>query len=325
LKISEALGSFFAHHLRRKSDGTREWYAGRLGVPGERLREGCLLDWFGGERDIRSVTLAELNDWFTALSERRYRWRDHPFTPEANVGLSSATLHGYGRAVKTFWRFCGRSQIVTSDPTAFLELPPLPELPPVEVTDNEIRLLIRSREQHAESKLIYRRDLAIIRFLAFTGVRVGGLAGLRMHDLNLRQRWAQVREKGRGGQQKARFVVFDSGTSAIVRDYLVLSQRQSATDYVFLSDDRRPLTTAGVRCMLRSASEKAGLDRVVTPHMFRHRFAMEVLRRGGDVKFAQEFLGHEDVKTTMVYLRFRPETLRVEYDKLFGDRRDVWE
>jgi integrase/recombinase XerD len=316
LKLSETLAAFFAHHLRRKAEGTRIWYGGRLGDPGGRLRPGCLLDWFGDDRDIDSISLSELNEWYTSLAQRSHRWRGHPFTPEANAGLSAETLHGYGRAVKTFFRWCGRMGYIHADPAAFLELPPTPDLPPFEVTEAEIAALVRVLDN--------TRDLVIVRLLAYTGMRVGGLVGLRLADVDLIQRVAMVREKGRGGQQKGRYVVFDRFTADLLRRYLKERPRLAGVETLLVSRRVGPLTAEGVRCMLRRASARAGLSRVVTPHMFRHYFAGEFIRRGGDVSVNQKVLGHSDIRTTLRYLRFQIGPIRDHYDRLFGGSGDDW-
>ena len=53
----------------------------------------------------------------------------------------------------------------------------------------------------------------------------------------------------------------------------------------------------------------------VHPHLLRHSIAVHLLRRGADIRHIQQFLGHEDLETTKVYLRLVPGQLREDHDK----------
>ncbi|MER3447455.1 MAG: integron integrase, partial [Candidatus Dadabacteria bacterium] len=52
---------------------------------------------------------------------------------------------------------------------------------------------------------------------------------------------------------------------------------------------------------VRAAAKRAGINKRVSCHTFRHSFATHLLQNGYDIRTVQELLGHKDVKTTMVY------------------------
>jgi len=72
----------------------------------------------------------------------------------------------------------------------------------------------------------------------------------------------------------------------------------TGTDGVLM---RYHLHETGVQKEIKRAAERAGVEKRVSPHTFRHSFATELLRMGYDIRTVQDMLGHADVGTTMIY------------------------
>lgn len=64
---------------------------------------------------------------------------------------------------------------------------------------------------------------------------------------------------------------------------------------------RHHLDESVLRKAVRAAAQKAGINKLIGPHTFRHSFATHMLENGYDIRTVQELLGHEDVSTTMIY------------------------
>lgn len=112
------------------------------------------------------------------------------------------------------------------------------------------------------------RNLAILRLLCATGIRVGELTSLKCED---RFQVDRLRIMGKGGSERIAFLILDEDR-ACLDTYMDIRQRLAPTsDFVFLNAHGNALSTEGVRRVLRKAAEAVGIDLPITPHMLRHR------------------------------------------------------
>lgn len=146
------------------------------------------------------------------------------------------------------------------------------------------------------------REKALIEFLVSTGCRLSEIAQLRAADLNLADRSVQVTGKG----DKDRVVYFSVRARLMVQEYIV--QRKGG-DGLFVSNKSpyEPLKPHAIQRIVRSLSERAGLEGRVHPHLLRHTFATHALNGGMDVTVIQRLLGHEDIATTQIYAELNEE------------------
>ena len=64
---------------------------------------------------------------------------------------------------------------------------------------------------------------------------------------------------------------------------------------------RHHVYETSIQKAVKFAAQKAGIQKHVTTHTFRHSFATRLLELGYDIRTIQELLGHKDIKTTMIY------------------------
>ncbi|MHA7283712.1 site-specific tyrosine recombinase XerD [Arthrobacter sp. TMS2-4] len=164
-----------------------------------------------------------------------------------------------------------------------------------------------------------RRDRALLEFLYSTGARISEAVGLDVDDVSVDDAAdgpAVVRLTGKGS--KERLVPVGSYAARAVDAYLVqgrpgLAAKGSGSPALFLNMRGGRLSRQSAWTILKTAAERAGVTREVSPHTLRHSFATHLLEGGADVRVVQELLGHASVTTTQVYTLVTADTLREVY------------
>ena len=146
------------------------------------------------------------------------------------------------------------------------------------------------------------RDTAIMLFLLSTGARVAEVCDLLIRDIDFASRRVTLHGKG----NKTRLVGVGKMAWRYLKIYLSQDERE-ATDAVFLSERGRKasdgMTRNGVFQLIERLKRAAGISSIrVSPHTFRHSFALRFLRAGGNVYTLMELLGHTSLTMSLRYL-----------------------
>lgn len=295
MKLVQARELFVASKVGVRSPATVQWY---------RQYTSSLVK-FLGEELIAGVSITDLRRWRASLTQRKNRYNDHPYRERKEGGISRVTLDNHIRASMTFFRWLVREGYLDTNPSSRLERPELGEEPPKAISLRHVNRLLQAAKQTSQPE----RDYAIVRILAATGIRRGGLTTLQISDVDLEKRRLYVCEKG----NKSRFVPFDEATSSAINAYLEI-RPETDEAALFLTNKETPLTGNAAYKMLRRLAQHAGVDRY-NPHAFRHFAAMQLIRNGADPKFVQLVMGHSSLKTTMIYVRWVEKELMKRYDE----------
>jgi integrase/recombinase XerC/integrase/recombinase XerD len=149
-----------------------------------------------------------------------------------------------------------------------------------------------------------RRDEALILLLLDTGARAAEVCGLKVGDFSIRDR--SVRVRGKGDTHRVLFLT--STTTRAILHYL-RDQRRGEDDPLFVSEKPscagEGLTPHGLGQVIKRVGAAAGIEGVrCSPHTFRHTFAVEFLRNGGDPLTLQSLYGHTSLEMTRRYVLF---------------------
>lgn len=213
--------------------------------------------------------------------------------------------------VKAFYNYLLLNDKIEQSPTELITTPkrsrPLPDVLSVE----EIEQIINSIPLDTPKG---KRDRAMLELLYSCGLRVSELTALRLSDLFFGEGY--IRVLGKGGKQR----LVPIGNVARERIMLYMDCRESKSakdkDILFLNNRGKALTRVMLFTIIREAVARAGIDKTVSPHTFRHSFATHLLAGGASIRQVQEMLGHESIETTEIYTHLDTSRLRETVEKI---------
>jgi integrase/recombinase XerD len=223
-------------------------------------------------------------------------------------GLSTASQSRMLSGIKSFFTFCTAENLVNADPTFLLDSPKLKRSLPDFLTFDEIEKIIAAIDL---SKPEGERNRAMLETLYSCGLRVSELVNLRIScfypDLGF------VRVTGKG--DKERLVPIGKAAIRFINIYkknnrVHIPVKAGQEDMLFLNRRGSGLTRVMVFLVIKELVRKAGIQKKVSPHTFRHSFATHLVEGGADLRAVQEMLGHESITTTEIYTHLDREYLR---------------
>lgn len=153
------------------------------------------------------------------------------------------------------------------------------------------------------------RDIAVLELLFATGMRVSEIACLSCEQVNLAQNIIQV--KGKGNKERIVPICAEEVKKSL-QNYLRLRDKEATVDSFFINRLGRTLSAQSIRFMVRKHAESAGVKLHITPHMFRHTMATQLLNEGMDIRYIQDILGHSSITTTQIYAHVSDKSKRKE-------------
>ncbi len=155
------------------------------------------------------------------------------------------------------------------------------------------------------NQLDNKKHKLLISLIYSAGLRRSEAQSLKIKDINLRAGQLFIQEaKGR----KDRLTLLSGKLKSLLHDYIEEYKPQT---YLFKGD--KPgvkYSFTSMSNVLKGAAKSAGIRRRIHLHMLRHSFATHSLEQGTDIRFVQELLGHNNLKTTQRYTHLTDITLR---------------
>lgn len=215
-------------------------------------------------------------------------------------------------AVRGFYKFLCREQIIEKDPSKAIDLPRSPLRLPDVISVPQIKKLLDAPDEGTPTGM---RDGAMLELLYASGLRVSELVNLKTIDVNLEAGFVRVFGKG----SRERVIPFGSYAINRIEKYKSEAKhfflKDGQSDFLFLGKRGKPMTRQGFWKILKAYCLKTGMMPSISPHTFRHSFATHLLEGGADLRAVQIMLGHSDISTTQIYTHVSRDHLRNVHTK----------
>lgn len=221
-----------------------------------------------------------------------------------NYNLQNASVARNLSTLRSFYKFLNEQKGVMENPFVYIKNPKIGKRIPDFMFYDEVDRLLESIDPSSPMGL---RNRTLFELLYACGLRVSEVATLRWSDVSIEERIVMITGKG----QKQRMVPFHKG----VARYLARLQENQVSEFVFVNQSKKPLTTRGIQYLLDQIAAKAEFQGKLHPHMLRHSFATHLLDNGCDLRTVQELLGHANLATTQIYTHISQERLKVVYEQ----------
>ena len=251
--------------------------------------------------DVSQVDHLTIREWLAVLHSAQKK--------KASIARKLAAL-------RTFFQFLVREEIVALNPAKLVSTPRLEKKLPKHLSIEEAIRFIETPDLETD---LGKRDRAMLELMYATGVRVAELTTLNLADVDFRNQLVRVT----GKRRKQRIVPFGEPAGAAIQTYLGVRDKFLFNAPVSKRDDEALfLNYQGTRITTRSVGRMvdkyiricAGMHNI-SPHALRHSFATHLLDNGADLRDIQELLGHARLSTTQIYTHVSMEKLVEVYDK----------
>ena len=211
--------------------------------------------------------------------------------------------------IKAFYKFLLVEDLIDADPAELVEGPRLARKIPDVLRYEEVQAIIEAVDL---SEPQGTRNRAILETLYACGLRVSELTNLKISNLFLDLGFLKVL----GKNNKERLVPI--GAAAVKHLKLYLNHvrklqdnvKEGEQNIVFLNRRGARLTRVMIFTIVKKMTRLAGINKVVSPHTFRHSFATHLVEGGANLRAVQDMLGHESITTTEIYTHLDRDFLR---------------
>ncbi|SHE93355.1 tyrosine recombinase XerD subunit [Fodinibius roseus] len=238
-------------------------------------------------RDLNGISLHHIEQYLEELSA---------------LDLSVSSIARNISSIRGFHEFAVVEDLAKANPAELVELPKQAKNLPEVLNPEEVAALIDVPNRETDAGI---RNAAIMETLYATGMRVSELTGLELDNLFFEIGFIRVLGKG----NKERLVPVGEIAQSALEHYIEVvrpkfqsdKNPQKAKNKIFLSQRGNPLSRMSIWNIVNDAAERAGVEKNVYPHIFRHSFATHLLEGGADLRAVQEMLGHSSINTTEIY------------------------
>lgn len=220
---------------------------------------------------------------------------------------ATQTRHVLLKALRRFFKYLSITRKIEINPCLDLLLPKLEDhLPRTILNASEVILMLNAPDTRQHRGI---RDKAILELFYTTGIRLEEMARLTLYDVDWSNGFVYVKQ-GKGA--KDRVVPMGSKAAQCLQEYIEIVRlswirdgKNIAEQALWLSARKphRPIKSQIIQVMVRQYARAMGMEKAVTPHVWRHSCATHLLSNGANLMHVKQLLGHSSLKTTQIYTR----------------------
>ncbi|KZN44049.1 tyrosine-type recombinase/integrase [Pseudoalteromonas luteoviolacea] len=248
------------------------------------------------------------------------------------TGLSIRSIKRRIACLKSMFRWLEQEEVINSNPMLKVDTSlKVPNLLPRNISKKNLRKMLNTARSELGLAKEASYDLSNVgplvrsskdlnkltcilslELLFATGVRVSELVNIELNQVLMRERKVKVLGKG----QRERFVFLPSvELLSLLNTYVTLRGRLNVEHlYLFVNSRGKQASPHFIRKLIRKTAEKAKIEKV-TPHMYRHSSACQLLESGVDIRYVQKLLGHQSILTTQLYTHVNDNELQKKITK----------
>ncbi len=240
------------------------------------------------------------------------RKRMERYVTELHKKFKQKTVKRKIASIKAFYNYLEEMDLIAETPfrkikVKFKETVLLPRIIPREDIERFLNGIYAclGKERASQEKFVLR-DICVVEMLFATGARVYEISNIRMDCVSLDS--GRIRIMGKGGKERYVQIVEEDVLKLLRRYYQANEDAIQKSGYFFVNQRGERFTEQSVRLMLQKYAKQAGIEKPITPHMFRHSLATYLIEEGADVSCIQQILGHSSIKTTQIYIHVAAKT-----------------
>lgn len=219
--------------------------------------------------------------------------------------ISAKTLRNYHADLSALWQWAIQQGICDENPVRQIKAPVAEKKTILPFSKTEICSILEAADRSPNPL----QNRAIILLLLDTGIRASELCNLTINDLNKVTNHILVFGKGK----KERNVPISRQTSNAIEKHLQSRKQKTPNSPLFAKNNGKPLDRVLLGRILARLGTEAGVSRVF-PHRFKHTFAIQFLRNGGNIYSLQKILGHSTLDMVKRYLAIAQHDLNRDHE-----------
>lgn len=247
-----------------------------------------------GEFNVKKADSKLVRNWIVQLMEN---------------DLSARSVTRKVTAVKSFFKFLLKEQVVPGNPAVYLALPKIRRKLPNFVEEPNLQHLLD--DGFFSNDFVGIRDKLIITLLYGTGIRLGELLLLKDSDFDMKTCLIKVL----GKRKKERIIPYPTSINQLLELYIKSRDAivELKTEKLFVTETGKSVYEKLVYRVVKNNLAKVTLLEKKSPHVLRHTYATHLLNRGADLNAVKELLGHSNLAATQVYTHTSFERLHDIY------------